>query len=424
MRKAYIVTDLGYGDCGKGTVTDALARRLPSPPIVVRHNGGPQAAHNVVTAYDLHHTFSQFGSATFLPGAITYLSRFCLINPLNIMREAQVLHDGGVQDALQRLCIDKNAVVITPYHKALNRVQELARGAKRHGSCGQGIGTTMASSQRWPLMALQLNDLYAPKVTRDKLEFWRDVTKAEAKYLKVDTVESKIFEDDDLIPHLVQFYYDFAVRVSPIHGGLGFFMKAYPDTDFIFEGAQGVLLDEWYGFHPYTTWSTTTTKNARAIMDDYKAELEVTSIGVIRAYQTRHGPGPFVTEGAINAPEPDNGMGVWQGKFRKGWLDAVATRYALEVAGGIDTLAITHLDTVDPIESLRVCMSYDTVERLIPSPERDLTYQGRLRTICERSVPQYQSVRKTDRALSIANILGLPLLMEGWGRRTDQKVWH
>jgi adenylosuccinate synthase len=195
----------------------------------------------------------------------------------------------------------------------------------------------------------------------------------------------------------------------------------------IFEGAQGVLLDEWFGFHPYTTWSTTTTLNARRILDRCHWGGYTHSIGVIRAYQTRHGPGPFVTEGTDDyvLPEPHNGTGVWQGDFRTGWLDLVATRYALEVSGGIDCLAITHLDTVDGVEDLPVCEVYKERQNLAPNfAGHDLGYQRMLTRTCTDSTPLYTTVDKVNRAKTIAGMLKLPLLIESWGPTYLDKIFH
>jgi adenylosuccinate synthase len=422
---AYIVTDLGYGDCGKGTIVDALARRSPKPPVVIRHNGGPQAAHNVVLLDGRSHTFSQFGSATFVPDALTYLSAYCLVNPLNMAAEEKHLRTLGITDAYQRLFVSHDAPIITPYHKAMNRIMELARGANRHGSCGQGIGVTMNDYKKYQSMSIRAGDCVNMVKLRDKLEFWRGIKLVEASHgqlAAVDSVEKQVFHDDDLIDHLVDYYAWWGTIVTITLGQPTMF-----NAPMIFEGAQGVLLDEWFGFHPYTTWSTTTTLNARRILDRCHWGGYTHSIGVIRAYQTRHGPGPFVTEGTDDyvLPEPHNGTGVWQGDFRTGWLDLVATRYALEVSGGIDCLAITHLDTVDGVEDLPVCEVYKERQNLAPNfAGHDLGYQRMLTRTCTDSTPLYTTVDKVNRAKTIAGMLKLPLLIESWGPTYLDKIFH
>jgi adenylosuccinate synthase len=115
----------------------------------------------------------------------------------------------------------------------------------------------------------------------------------------------------------------------------------------IFEGAQGVLLDEHFGFHPHTTWSTTTAANAVTLLDEAGFAGNRERLGVLRTYFTRHGAGPFVTQDLSlrhHLLEPHNTAGGWQGEFRVGSFDAVAVRYALKATGGVDGIAMTHFD--------------------------------------------------------------------------------
>ena len=133
--RAYVIVDLGFGDAGKGLLTDYLARQLKAG-IVVRYNGGAQAGHNVVTPDGRHHTFSQFGSGTFIPGVKTYLSRDVVIHPGALLVEGAILEGKGIPDAFSRLRVSEQALVITPFHQAANRIREIVRGSDRHGSCG------------------------------------------------------------------------------------------------------------------------------------------------------------------------------------------------------------------------------------------------------------------------------------------------
>ena len=141
MRGAIVVAGLGFGDEGKGTTVDWLVRRHESA-LVVRYNGGAQAAHNVVLPDGRHHTFSQFGSGT-LAGAETFLSRYMLVNPSAMLNEAAGLAGLGVVDPLSRVHVDEDALITTPFHIAANRAREQARGDGRHGSCGMGIRETI-----------------------------------------------------------------------------------------------------------------------------------------------------------------------------------------------------------------------------------------------------------------------------------------
>ena len=135
--KAFLVAGLGFGDEGKGSIVDYLVRR-ENARTVVRFNGGAQAAHNVVTPEGAHHTFAQFGSGSFA-GAETVLSKFVMVNPPALLKEAAALKGKGVEP---QVYVDKAALVTTPFHVAVNRIKESRRGSGRHGSCGMGIFET------------------------------------------------------------------------------------------------------------------------------------------------------------------------------------------------------------------------------------------------------------------------------------------
>lgn len=167
-----IVTDLGYGDAGKGTVVDWLCaqRRVGA---VVRFNGGGQAAHNVVLPDGRHHTFAQFGSGTFR-GVPTHLSRFVVVDPLALAAEAAHLGEVGVPHPFGLLTVDREALLATPYHVAAGRARELARAADRHGSCGMGVGETMSYALEHPGLAPTVGDCEAPARLARKLRALRE----------------------------------------------------------------------------------------------------------------------------------------------------------------------------------------------------------------------------------------------------------
>ncbi|TDD66073.1 adenylosuccinate synthetase [Actinomadura darangshiensis] len=398
-----IVVDLGFGDAGKGTVVDHLCTGT-EVTAVVRFNGGAQAAHNVVTPDGRHHTFAQFGSGTFTPGVRTHLSRFMLVDPLALAAEAGHLRALGVPDALDRLTADRDALLTTPYHRAANRARESARGAARHGSCGMGIGET-ASYALAHGDAPRVGDCLSPLRLRRRLAAVRDWYR--------DT-----FPDGEDAPDAdacADAFTAFAERVRIV--GAGHLHGLLRTGNVVFEGAQGVLLDEWHGFHPYTTWSTTTFANAETLLAE--AGASAARLGVLRAYATRHGPGPFVTEDpALTAdlPDPHNGTGRWQGAFRAGHLDAVALRYALDVTGGVDGLAVTHLDVAGARPDLRVCLSYDMdgeqVGRLETGPP-DLHRQAALTARLLKARPVYAPLGPP--AETIEDALQTPVVLHSYG---------
>ncbi|MCK6548017.1 adenylosuccinate synthetase, partial [Myxococcota bacterium] len=180
--RAHVVVDLGFGDAGKGLVVDHLVRRTGAP-LVVRYNGGAQAGHNVVTPDGRHHTFAQLGAGTFA-GAKTWLSRHVIVHPTALVAEARALEEKGVSGPLATVEVSDRARVVTPFHQALNRLRELARGDARHGSCGAGIGECVADALRHPDDVVTAADLRAPPgVLAPKIERVRARLIGEARAL-------------------------------------------------------------------------------------------------------------------------------------------------------------------------------------------------------------------------------------------------
>ena len=400
-----IVVDLGYGDAGKGTVVDWLCATRPVHA-VVRFNGGGQAAHNVVLPDGRWHTFAQFGAGTFRPGVRTHLSRFMVVDPLALAVEADHLAAVGVPDALDRLTVDGAALLTTPYHRAANRAREVARGADRHGSCGMGVGETMAYDLAYPGEAPRVGDCVTPAVLRQRLAALRDRLTAELGPLDAPPV-------DDCVTAFTAF----AERVSIVDGN--HLTTLLRSGTCVFEGAQGVLLDEWHGFHPYTTWSTTTFTNAERLLAEADMSGTATRLGVLRTATTRHGPGPLVTEDpTLPFADPRNPTNPWQGRFRFGHFDAVAHRYALEVAGGVDGLALTHLDLAGP--QLRICRRYDWTARLAPGPAGDLDRQAALTGRLLRSRPGYDEPPR-DWVATVEDELACPVVLTSHGPTAEDK---
>jgi len=373
--RAYIIVDLGFGDAGKGLLTDFLARHLEAG-LVVRYNGGAQAGHNVVAPDGRQHTFSQFGSGTFIPHVRTYLSQYVVIDPLALLVEGEALEGKGVRDVFSRLRVSERALVITPFQRTANRIRELARGTDRHGSCGIGVGETFEDALSYPEISVRAGDLNRPDLLRRKTRAIRDLKRdqmitfcKERSFQLNQAREFEVFEGDDLIDRWI----DSIARI----GELGLVVPDstldgwFRETDnVIFEGAQGVLLDADRGFHPHTTWSNCTAANAMELIDRAAPGTRAFRIGVTRAYAVRHGVGPLPTETDILAPlvREHNQHNEWQGDVRYGWFDAVLARYALRVTGGVDTLAVTHMDVLPRLETWNYCQGYQELHLPGDSP--------------------------------------------------------
>lgn len=433
MAQVILTVDLGFGDAGKGSMIDWLTRRHKAS-LVVRYNGGAQAAHNVITPDGRHHTFQQVGSGAFA-GAETYLSRFMLLAPDNFLREVAHLEHVGVPNPPAQVFVDRKAPIITPFHRAANRIREYMRGGKRHGSCGEGIGETASDVLTHGEKMLYAGDLQDEQTLRRKLAFVRaskvlELTKvfgvrARDRDPGIDDYMA-VFETPDAISRIVSTYRIFANRVTFVDES---FLKnrLSENGTVLFEGAQGVLLDEWYGFHPYTTWSTTTLANADLLLAEARHTGHTTRLGILRAYATRHGAGPFPTEDqelTTRIPDLHNGVGDWQGSFRVGHLDTVLARYALKVVGGVDSLALTNLDRLPSVA--KIAHAYD-IERVRLSDLShktelaDLAHQERLTKELEECMPVYTAYAKEQTVEAVEALLQTPVGVTSHGPSALEK---
>jgi hypothetical protein len=209
------------------------------------------------------------------------------------------------------------------------------------------------------------------------------------------------------------------------------FQSTMPDYfTAIFEGAQGVLLDEWRGFHPYTTWSTVTAHHALAMVEESGAD-EVCMLGITRAYMTRHGAGPLPTsdfELDAKLADPGNPTNAWQGTIHRGWLDLVLLRYAVASAGGpLDGLVVNNVDDLAKL-SPKMCVGYrcdsdSEVETLPVSPIPSLAAQEKLTAMLERATPVYENIAAAELSEALADEIA-PLAITGAGPSWQDKALH
>ncbi|MCL2725365.1 MAG: adenylosuccinate synthetase [Polyangiaceae bacterium] len=418
--RIFVVADLGFGDSGKGTIVDYLAR-AHGANLVVRWNGGAQAGHAVITDDGREHVFAQFGAATFVPNVRTHLAEPFVLHPTALLVEARYLAQKGVGAALDRLTIAESARIITPFHQAANRLRELGRGDGRHGTCGIGIGETVRDSlEASSDEIIVARDLVCERATlRSKLERVRDRMHASLarQFLALHgdvraRDEIAIFDDSRTIRCWLE-------AVEPLRKQPSLVVenttldRRLRDACIVLEGAQGVLLDQSVGFHPHTTWSDCTTKAATTLLAEHGVSdpERIDRIGVMRAYLTRHGAGPFPSESAelgVKLPERHNESHGWQGRFRVGFPDMVLMRYALRMSGGVDSLALTHADRIADLSKIvtayenaadsRLFM-HDTHTRAIDLREGDLAHQERLGTTLSKVHPMTESLRGDEQTL-------------------------
>lgn len=310
------VIGLGFGDEGKGLVTDYLCSKSINP-MVVRYSGGQQAGHTVVKD-KIRHVFSNFGSGT-LSCAPTYWSQFCTIDPVGLINELHVLLNKGANPTL---FIDARCPVTTPYDIFHNQNNDVI-----NGTCGVGVGPTREREKEH--YSLLMRDLYYPSILDIKLKMISD-------YYNKQNISLNRF---------LNCVYEL-VRNSHI-----VMVDGYADQeDVIFEGSQGLLLDKNIGFFPHVTRSNVGTKNILTFTNSFQLYL------VTRAYQTRHGNGPMTNEtiphNIIFDIDETNINNKYQGVFRRTLLDIDLLLYGINKDDyirnnmGSATLVITCLDHI------------------------------------------------------------------------------
>jgi len=301
----HAVIGLGFGDEGKGLVTDYLSNIFYNP-LVVRYSGGQQAGHTVVKD-GIRHVFSNFGSGT-LNRVPTYWSKYCTVDPLGIMNEYKILVSKGVANI--HLLIDEECPVTTPFDKMYNQYQG---NYVKNGTCGSGVGQTYQREKDF--YSLKYRDLFYPNILLYKL---KSIAHNYYMYASVDTEIYEFLEQCAFVTSLFQ-----SVRGLP--------SSIIGIENYIFEGSQGLMLDQHIGFFPNVTRSNTGSKNILKIVKQFKPWL------VTRAYQTRHGNGPVtgnsLSEEDFVSPESyeeTNVTNQFQGLFRKYMLDLSLIEYAIK----------------------------------------------------------------------------------------------
>jgi adenylosuccinate synthase len=351
VRRADVVIGSAFGDEGKGLITDVLTARHPGDTLVVRFNGGAQAGHTVVTPDGKRHVFSHFGSGT-LSGAATFLSRFFVVNPVLFQAERERLLRLGVSP---QVFIDPRAPVTTPFDMFVNTALERHRGSSRHGSCGVGFGETVGRNEdrTFALTVADLSREGGEQAVRQIRDGWLPQRLASLG-LQMTAEERATLLSEAL---LRRFMDDVALMLeSSTLAGQQILRLA---GHVVFEGAQGLLLDQQMGCFPYVTRSHTGLRNVGALIEG----TGITSLDVhyvLRPYLTRHGAGPLPGELAqppypaikdnTNVPNP------WQGSLRFALQSIDLLRASIardlrhaELRGQIELskqLAVTCLDQV------------------------------------------------------------------------------
>lgn len=369
-----IVFGTQWGDEGKGKIVDILTEEAD---IIVRYQGGNNAGHTLVTGgkkFILH----------LIPSGILHSRKICLIgngvvlDPQVFCAEVDKLRDSGIAITPERLVISKKTHIIMPYHKALDRARETAKSGKdKIGTTGRGIGPCY--EDKMARMGVRTGDLQDLNLVREKI----DKALQEKNVLLEKLYNQKPLDPEDVFAHiselaerLILFLADVSQKIQN---------ACEKGQTVLFEGAQGVQLDIDHGTYPYVTSSNTVTGNAAAGAGYFYSKKKV--VGVVKAYTTRVGQGPFPTEQDNEFGEHMQHKGAEFGsttgrKRRCGWLDLVILREAVRLCGPTE-IALTKLDVLSGLQTIKICTGYQYHDQLVEYPPQEENSMARVTPIYE-----------------------------------------
>jgi len=367
-----IIVGLQWGDEGKGKIVDYLTERSD---VVARAQGGSNAGHTVISGgakYVLH----------LIPSGILWKDKICVIgngvviDPPGLLAEMDKLRGQGVEISPENLLISENAHLTMPYHRALDQAREKQRGVNKIGTTGRGIGPTYAD--KIERQGLRLTDLRDTSRLAHEIEWRAELHNLELQAAGMEKVN---------VAEVVEVITAAAERLRPhIHNTVVYLNDAITaGKRVLFEGAQGSYLDIDHGSYPFVTSSNTTAGGACTGSGVSPRKIERV-IGVAKAYTTRVGSGPFVTEdGQISDMLHNMGreFGATTGRARRcGWLDAVLLHYGVMV-NGADEIAITNLDGLDGLDRIKICTHYELDGARLDYPPATVDEMARCKPVYE-----------------------------------------
>jgi adenylosuccinate synthase len=346
---AIVLVGAQWGDEGKGKATDLLGDRVQW---VVRYQGGNNAGHTVVTPAGEHFALHLIPSGILAAGCTPVIGNGVVVDPAVLLDELSMLERRGVDTS--RLILSADAHLIMPHHRALDRVTERYLGKAKIGTTGRGIGP--AYGDKVARMGIRVQDLLDPGIFRAKLE----IVLREKNQVLVKVYNRKAIELD----HVVEEYLGYADRLAPRIADTRLLLGRALDAGevVLLEGSQGTLLDVDHGTYPFVTSSSPTAGGAAAGSGIGPTRI-TRVVGILKAYTTRVGSGPFPTELHDEFGEflrrAGGEVGVTTGRQRRcGWFDAVIARYAVRV-NGITDFFLTKLDVLSGLERVPICVAYE-----------------------------------------------------------------
>ena len=347
---ATVVVGAQWGDEGKGKIANLLAQEAD---LVVRYQGGNNAGHTIVID-DQTFALSLTPSGVIYPDVIPVIGNGCVVDPAVLLAEMDALRERGVDPSNLRL--SANAHLIMPYHRKLDAVRERYLGSQQIGTTKKGIGP--AYLDKYARSGLRVQDLFDPKIFRDKVE----VVLKEKNAILTKVFNQLPMEPDEMIDEYLEYGARLIDHVTDT--SLLVWQAIRDDKRVVFEGAQGVLLDIDHGTYPFVTSSNPVAGGA--LTGTGVGPLDIDAVlGITKAYVSRVGSGPFPTElnDEVGEAMVDIGgeFGTVTGRRRRcGWLDTVALRYAVRV-GGITELALMKLDVLSAFPTLRISNGYSSL---------------------------------------------------------------
>ncbi len=343
-----VILGAQWGDEGKGKATDLLASRTD---YVVKFNGGNNAGHTVVVG-DEKYALHLLPSGILTPGVVPVIGNGVVIDLEVLFHELQALSARGVD--VSKLRISANAHIIADYHRTLDKVSERFLGKRSIGTTGRGIGPAYADKIN--RVGVRVQDLFDPSILRQKVEGSLDLK----NHLLTKVYNRRAITVDEIVADLTQY----VERLRPMVGDTALELDQALDAGktVVFEAGQATMLDIDHGTYPFVTSSSATAGGAATGSGVAPARLD-RIIGIVKAYTTRVGSGPFPTELFDEWGERLRATGFEFGTTtgrprRTGWYDSVITRYAARV-NGVTDFVLTKLDVLTGIERIPVCVAYD-----------------------------------------------------------------
>jgi len=360
---AIVLLGAQWGDEGKGKATDILGDKVK---YVVRYQGGNNAGHTVVIG-DQKYALHLLPSGILTPTCIPVIGNGVVIDPAVLLEEIRGLNERGVDTS--HLKISTNAHLITPYHRTIDKVSERFLGKAKIGTTGRGIGPAYADKIN--RIGIRIQDLFDPSILRQKIEgALRDKNQ-----VLIKVFNRKGIEIDDVLRE----YLEYAEILRPYVTDTSLLLNQALDKGetVLLEGSQGTLLDVDHGTYPFVTSSNPTAGGASTGSGIGPTRISRV-IGIVKAYTTRVGSGPFPTELFDDDGEKLRSIGgefgTTTGRSRRtGWYDAPIARYAVRI-NGLTDFFLTKLDVLTGWEEIPVCVAYEIdgkhVEE-VPSSQSD-----------------------------------------------------